>query len=340
MNDTEPSKSEPTEYDKLWRSLRRQEGFGLFFVEADGAERGRVVAALQRYAAAEAPGRFTVPATGEESRVLLEGLLKGTHAPLEGGLVVDGDAVAWDDDGRLLRDLNVARDRLRVLVHGPLVVVVRKKGEQRWRQEAPDLFDVRAGFVHFTSESQDVRSSVDRAHGWDEDAFVALLLHLVEGGKAWLMRRGVSLEDAEDLSLDAAIRVIESLHQRHLSIEQLFRLTLRHIWLDEQRREQRTHRFAPSALTPDRSPAFDESIEAGALLRIVLERLSIVERDLFAEYYLEDRPVHEIAQDMGLTVKAVEARLDRLQATLRDHLGSTAVSLTSRERAPRSRRST
>jgi tetratricopeptide (TPR) repeat protein len=71
-------------------------------------------------------------------------MLTGVGTWSSSGLVMtDGNSVTSDETARA--GLNIARDRLALLVNGPLVLLVSPDGARELQEFASDLFDVRAG---------------------------------------------------------------------------------------------------------------------------------------------------------------------------------------------------
>lgn len=63
-------------------------------------------------------------------------------------------------------------------------------------------------------------------------------------------------------------------------------------------------------------------LQQTALLDVALTRLNPDERALLEAKYFDGRDIRTLAAELGLTTKAVESRLTRARAALRDHLTS------------------
>lgn len=91
----------------------------------------------------------------------------------------------------------------------------------------------------------------------------------------------------------------------------------RHAWLDLLRRQKRHAAFPLEELA-----SIDEraSHPLNEILEIALGELPPEARELLQTFYVDERPLSEIASERGLTYKAIESRLSRLRAALRERI--------------------
>lgn len=95
---------------------------------------------------------FTIAPLGARGASFVRDLLRGTFEPLDGVIVADVDALLQPDGREALDALNLARDRLHELVHGPMILVVSAENDRSFRLAAPDLTSVIATSSELSSD--------------------------------------------------------------------------------------------------------------------------------------------------------------------------------------------
>lgn len=138
--------------DRLRRILRRAKGsYALIRVVTDDVARGAVFDALRTGSDGGPVLRF-LP-SGAEGAAALEMILRGGGEPTEGIVVPDGDTLLSFDEGRVLTALNLARERLRAVMQGPLVLVLSPEADAALARRAPDLRDATLGVVRVEGDA-------------------------------------------------------------------------------------------------------------------------------------------------------------------------------------------
>jgi RNA polymerase sigma-70 factor, ECF subfamily len=95
----------------------------------------------------------------------------------------------------------------------------------------------------------------------------------------------------------------------------------RNLFIDHCRSQQRRNRFESlDALPAEPSRQSEPEHQLGEVLREALSGLSADERELLQAAYVDKRPLQELADEAGLTYKAVESRLGRLRQKLKEQL--------------------
>lgn len=128
----------------MLRALRRigQEP-ALFVVIAQGPAREEFLRRFRVWRRLDGVPRFNELGTGAEGVRRLDLKLRGHGGQHFGLLMPDADALETFEDGRVLQGLNIARDSLERVAHGPLVLMFSEEGARRFAEHAPDLYDAR-----------------------------------------------------------------------------------------------------------------------------------------------------------------------------------------------------
>ena len=127
----------------LRRSMARAKTFSLLLVIADGPVRSWLRTRLLEWSGKDGVPDLHFFASGEAGAAEVDSFLaEAREKPLEGAVILDGDTLIAKETPVL--DLNMARDRLRKLVAGPLVLVIAPRSVMELSRMAPDLFDVRS----------------------------------------------------------------------------------------------------------------------------------------------------------------------------------------------------
>jgi RNA polymerase sigma-70 factor (ECF subfamily) len=91
----------------------------------------------------------------------------------------------------------------------------------------------------------------------------------------------------------------------------------RRAWLDALRRQKRYEVLPLEELAGAEEPGGHPLNE---VLQVALGELPPDARELLQSFYLDERPLSEIAAERGLTYKAAESRLSRLRRALRERI--------------------
>ena len=95
----------------------------------------------------------------------------------------------------------------------------------------------------------------------------------------------------------------------------------RNVFIDHCRSRQRRDRFESlDAMPGEPTDQMETDHRLGEILREVLAGLPAEERELLQAAYVDKRPLQELAEEAGLTYKAVESRLGRLRQKLKAQL--------------------
>jgi hypothetical protein len=136
----------------LTRALRAIRGeFSLHFICCPLGSRTALVHELAKVRALDGVPLFLFNDPSDHAPTVIERLLDGTRA-LDGLVIINGDVLLTDDATPLLA-LNLARDRLRSLCHGPLVIVSTDDALTSIAKLAPDLYSVCSTVTHFNRET-------------------------------------------------------------------------------------------------------------------------------------------------------------------------------------------
>jgi len=95
----------------------------------------------------------------------------------------------------------------------------------------------------------------------------------------------------------------------------------RHSYIDYYRRQKREERFlsleAGGAESAEARPAEDRLVAA---LLVVMEELAPEDRELLRAFYLDKRPLGDLAEEAGQSYKAIESRMTRLRRKVKENL--------------------
>ena len=130
----------------LRRGLLRSESIALYVVLASDAARFEVLRRLRAWSGAGGVPELHFFPDGKETAPAMERLLASVDSapPLAGAVIPDASALLEPGSESAIAALNSARDYLRRVIHGPLVLVLPAKRAPDLARAAPDLFDVRS----------------------------------------------------------------------------------------------------------------------------------------------------------------------------------------------------
>ena len=136
---------------------------------------------------------------------------------------------------------------------------------------------------------------------------------------------------AEDLTQETLAKVFAKWGPRLENPAAYARTTLVRTWISHQRR--RTHHEQPLAVVPE-SPDAAEDADLRVVLRLALSDLARLDRAVVVLRYLDDVPVDDVGQMLGLSSTAVRSRakraLTKVRVTLGDHLPDLELTQESR----------
>ena len=123
---------------------------------------------------------------------------------------------------------------------------------------------------------------------------------------------------AEDLVADAFVKALVSLDNSHPAFQfWLFRV-LKHLWIDQTRREVRKPSFSPA------EPPTPEQIvlqsEHRQLLWDAIQKLPQTDREVLTLHYFSGLSMAEIGQMFGKSPGAVKTKLCRLRQQLKQEM--------------------
>lgn len=166
----------------------------------------------------------------------------------------------------------------------------------------------------------------------DTGEFMELARPIVERRGA---RARLSVQDREDLLQDVLVAYLgNAAAQAHPKPEAWIETTTRNLLIDKYRAEQRRPQRANE---PDLDDIIDWVLENGAPQRgpsqavvrnhLITDILSLVDGtdgDLLRRRYLDGESAADLAEELRITVGAVDQRTTRAKARLRDALGGRA----------------
>ncbi len=131
-------------------------------------------------------------------------------------------------------------------------------------------------------------------------------------------RAGGSRELAEDVTQEAYLRAMTAWARQGLPDCPLawLQTVARNLLLNHYRRRQ-PDRFDGGDVDAALDRKTSNGAETGALVCWGLARISTRHARVLEAYYLDDRPVRDIAEDIGVSERAVEGRLRRARVALR-----------------------
>ena len=152
-----------------------------------------------------------------------------------------------------------------------------------------------------------------------EDFFVANYSATV----GLLMSMGITQEQAQDASQDAFVKLYTrwSRLRRHDSPEAWVRRVAINRARDLYRADSRRTRREERSGEPTTAPAADETVGDADKTRRLLLELPRRQRTIAALFYLDDMPIKDIADSLGLSSGAVKFHLNRARKSLRAALG-------------------
>lgn len=172
-------------------------------------------------------------------------------------------------------------------------------------------------------EAEADRRLVTRAQGGEEEAFRMLVERHKDRVYATALRITGSPRDAEEVAQDAFVRAWRSLSgfRGDSSFSTwIYRIVFR-LGLDRRRvvleRRGRESPADESVLTIAGGPATEPEVEGTGVVAHLLEVLNDVQRAAVRLYYLEDRPVAEVAELLGLPANTVKTHLSRARGAMR-----------------------
>ncbi len=138
-----------------------------------------------------------------------------------------------------------------------------------------------------------------------------------------LMSMGVTQEQAQDASQDAFVKLYTrwSRIRRHDSPEAWVRRVAINRARDLHRSDTRRTRREERVGAPTAAPGADEGIGDADSTRRLLLNLPRRQRTIAAMFYIDDMPIKEIADSLGLSTGAVKFHLNRARKSLKAALG-------------------
>jgi len=138
-----------------------------------------------------------------------------------------------------------------------------------------------------------------------------------------LMSMGITQEQAQDASQDAFVKLYTrwSRLRRHDSPEAWVRRVAINRARDLHRSDARRTRREERVGEPTTSPGADQGIGDADSTRRLLLQLPRRQRTIAALFYIDDMPVKEIADSLGLSSGAVKFHLNRARKSLKAVLG-------------------
>lgn len=151
-----------------------------------------------------------------------------------------------------------------------------------------------------------------------------VLLDAQDVVKAWLTRRGVQPDLAEEFVDDALVDLLG--RDQKIWTRQALWAAAHHRYVDYIRRSARSRRHTHIALRylrwTEQAPVAEDSRTLAAALHDAISALPAPERRLVDLCILEGRPAAEVAASDGVTRQAIQKRLARARQRLRTRLGN------------------
>ena len=165
-----------------------------------------------------------------------------------------------------------------------------------------------------------------RLQGGDASALDPLMQRWEIRLRSYLMRHGLNDADACDLAQESFVRVFRHASRfdpRRTFSTWMFQIAL-NLLRDQARRRQRRPisplEDAPEAITTTTPQSATESAEAAEAVRHAVSKLPLPLREVVVLVEFEHRSHAEVAEIIGASTKAVETRLYRARAKLREAL--------------------
>ncbi len=143
----------------------------------------------------------------------------------------------------------------------------------------------------------------------------------------WARRLARSLcsdaHNAEDLVQRTWVAALERPPGEHVPLRAWFAGVLRNLALQDRRAADRRVAREHAAARKDVLPAADESLEAIARQKLLMEAVLDLDepyRSVIVRRYFDEKPPRDIAQELGIPVKTVKTRLARALEKLRERL--------------------
>lgn len=176
------------------------------------------------------------------------------------------------------------------------------------------------------TEVEQDRADMRRLQGGDAQALDPLMERWQIRLRSYLMRHGLNDADACDLAQESFVRVFRHASRfdpRRTFSTWMFQIALNLLRDNVRRRKRRptvSLEEAPESITATTPQSATESAEASAAVRDAVSELPFPLREVVVLAEFEYRSQAEIAEIIGASPKAVETRLYRARAKLRDSL--------------------
>ena len=183
--------------------------------------------------------------------------------------------------------------------------------------------------VSAPAASEEMNALLTRvAASGDKEAFGRLYAYFGPRVKGYLMRIGVSAEQAEDLMQEAMMRVWRKANlfdpDKASASTWIFTIA-RNLRIDAIRRAAKPELNADEpALMPDEEPQADVIVERrqrDERIRLAFEALPKNQHDVVRMHFIEDEPHSVIAERLGLPLGTVKSRLRLAFGKIRKELG-------------------
>jgi len=165
-----------------------------------------------------------------------------------------------------------------------------------------------------TPEAPDEQTLVEAARA-DPARFLDLYERHFHRVWAYVIRRTESRAEAEDITSEVFRRALENLHGYEWRgtpfLAWLFRIAANALAHRREKRGRESGDPLPEAAEPD------EQLERRAMLFQLVERLPDVQRRVIELRYVEQKSLHEVAEELGRTEGAVKQVQRRALETLR-----------------------
>lgn len=175
----------------------------------------------------------------------------------------------------------------------------------------------------------------------DPEAFAALVAAYRRPVYSYLFRCGVAVDDRDDLFQAVFLKIHRAAAQYRPELPPhpwIFTIVANEVRGYLRRRRIRELVFAPSARQEPEDPAPDgeravEARETVAFLEVEIRRLPLARREVLILTSLEDRPLTEVAQALGLPLNTVKTHLRRARLALSERLARRFAAGPAKERS-------